>query len=112
MDKKLPRVFANTINKKIENNKNVFYGGREEHKKKEEVKETKISFSDKLNIKQKLVEIFKSDYYVYKINVEITLKDRKITKRIIGYNDKDIITMENELIPIHDIQDIVIKLNK
>ena len=111
MDKKLPGVFANKINKALYNNKTVFYGGKEEIRtEKQEKKETKISFSDSLNIKQKINQVFHSEYYVYKINVELTLKDKKVTKKLIGYNDRDVITIDNELIPISEIQDIEIKL--
>ena len=58
------------------------------------------------NIKQKVNEIFASPNYVYKANVEITLKDKKIKKRIIGRNKDYIITMDNLLIPINEILDI------
>ena len=57
-------------------------------------------------IDKKINEIFSSPNYVYKANVEITLKDKKVTKRIIGRNKNYIITMDNTLIPISDITDI------
>ncbi len=93
--KDLPKVFQNKIDKKINNNEEVFYGSGK----------NQIIDNNK-TITQKINEIFSSPNYVYKANVEITLKDKKITKRIIGRNKDNIITMDNLIIPIKDILDI------
>ena len=53
--------------------------------------------------------MFSSPRYVYKIDAEITLKDKKVTKKIIGKNNNNLITIDNELIPIQDIIDISYK---
>ena len=95
--KDLPKVFHNKINKKINNNSNVFYSSN---------KNSSEDKSNEKNIIQKINQIFSSPNYVYKANVEITLKDKKIEKRIIGRNRNYIITMDNDLIPIVDIIDI------
>lgn len=95
--KELPKVFHNNINKKFENNRSVFYGNN---------KNNETSTIDTRNVSQKINDIFSSPNYVYKANVEITLKDKKVTKRIIGRNKSYIITMDNDLIPINDILDI------
>lgn len=106
MDKKLPGVFVNKIDKKLTNNKTVYYGGADE-KVEKKVEEKKVHLGNEpLNIKQKLNQVFKSVNYIYKIDVMITLKDKTVTKKIIGYNDRDVITFDNELIPIADILDI------
>lgn len=95
--KDLPKVFHNKIDKKFDNNRSVFYSTNSYEDN--EIKDSRI-------ILQKINEIFSSPNYVYKANVEITLKDKKVTKRIIGRNKNYIITMDNELIPITDIIDI------
>ena len=59
-----------------------------------------------INFNEKINDIFSSPNYIYKANVEITLKDKKIVKRIIGRNKNYIITMDNDLISINDIIDI------
>lgn len=101
--KDLPKVFHNKINKTFNNNESVFYSN---NKPIEDVKINKEEVIDTKNILQKINSIFASPNYVYKANVEITLKDKKITKRIIGRNKNYIITMDNDLIPIVDIIDI------
>lgn len=99
--KDLPRVFHNKIDKVFDNNEKIFYSSNDA---KEDLKNEDTT-SNK-NILQKINDIFSSPNYVYKANVEVTLKDKKVTKRIIGRNKDYIITMDNELIPITDIIDI------
>lgn len=96
MEKKLPKVFANKIEKDIMNNATYFKGNR------------KIEAEEKvnLNVRSKINQIFGSTRYVYKADVIIELKDRTITKRVIGKNKINLITIDNELIPIKDIIDI------
>lgn len=98
--KELPKVFHNKINKELKNNEKIYYSNNDQ-----DTSDSKSNTSEK-NILQKINEIFSSPNYVYKANVEITLKDKKITKRIIGRNKDFIITMDNMLIPINDIIDI------
>lgn len=105
MEKKLPKVFANSIDKKLSNNETIYYERKGEVK--EEVLKPKSRIIDEsLNINQKINKIFGSSRYVYKADVDITLKDGKISKKIIGRNKNELITMDNELIKIADIIDI------
>jgi len=99
--KDLPKIFKNNIDKKFNNNNNVYYSSNDNR----EIT-TNTEIKDNKTIIQKINEIFSSPNYVYKANVEITLKDKKVTKRIIGRNKNYIITMDNTLIPINDIIDI------
>lgn len=100
--KELPKVFQNKIDKNFNNNDRVYYSSRNNE---EEI-------IDKRSVAQKINDIFSSPNYVYKANADITLKDKKITKRIIGRNKDYIITMDNDLIPISDIVDIKSTKNK
>ena len=95
--KDLPKVFHNKIDKKFDNNRCVFYSNNSY--------EDNV-VKDNKTVIQKINEIFSSPNYVYKANVEIILKDKKVTKRIIGRNKNYIITKDNELIPVTDIIDI------
>ena len=102
MDKKLPKVFANKIEKELKNNDRVFYGNKKENKKE-------IKKRDELDVYQKINRIFSSNRYVYKADVVITLASGKIIKKIIGRNKSELITMDNEIINIDDILDIEFK---
>lgn len=95
MKKELPKVFKNNINKELNNNDKFFYGNNRISEKK-----------DNRSVIEKINDIFSAPNYVYKANVDIILKDKTITKKIIGRNKEYIITMDNELIPIKNIMDI------
>ncbi len=85
MKKELPKVFHNQINKNIHNNASVFYGKGENR-------------SEEVTVD----EIFKLNQ-VYRTNTKITLKDKVIEKMIIGRTQNNLITFDNEIIPIMDI---------
>ncbi len=114
MEKKIPKVFANPVSKAIGNNKDVFYSSKgssnvESNDGTYLNDDFRKSFENKVtlkNINQKINDVFNSSRYVYKADVEITLKDGVVTKRIIGKNANHLITIDNELIPISDIVDI------
>ncbi len=100
MKKDLPKIFANKIEKNVLNNRNYSYS------KNEEIEDTKKTNSVKVNINQKINSIFSSPRYVYKAMVNIKTKNENLKKQIIGKNDGNLITIDNELIPISSIIDI------
>ena len=106
MEKKLPKVFANKIDKELKNNETVYYNKNEERKIEE-----KESLSSILTVNQKINQIFSSTRYVYKADVIITTKNGKINKRIIGRNRNELITIDNEVINVNDIIDIEFSKN-
>jgi len=105
MEKKLPKVYANKIDKEIKNNETVYYDRGDKVEEKKETSKKDI-LPKEFTIQQKINKIFGSSRYVYKADVDITLKDGKVSKKIIGRNKTELITMENELIKIADIVDI------
>lgn len=106
MEKKLPKVFANKIDKELNNNETVYYNKNEERKIEEKDPLTSI-----LTVNQKINQIFSSARYVYKADVIITTKNGKVNKRIIGRNRNELITMDNEVINVNDILDIEFQKN-
>ena len=96
-----PKVFANTIDKTIKNNKDVYhYRGVTDEVEM-------IDESTNVNIKKVLDDIFDSDSFVYKSVVEITLKDKtKFKEEIIAMKDTYLITLSNKRININDIVNI------
>ncbi len=67
-----------------------------------------INNRNNLTVEQKIVNIFNSPNYIYKIDVVIVTDNNKVIKRIIGKNKNNLITMDNEYIPINTIRDIYI----
>ena len=105
MEKKLPKVFANKIDKNLNNNETVYYN------KNELRSEQKDNSSSIFTVNQKINQIFSSARYVYKADVIITTKNGKMNKRIIGRNRNELITMDNEVINVNDILDIEFQKN-
>lgn len=103
MEKKLPGVFANKISKDASHNSSVAYTANKEEIIEKTEKQQGVNGD---NINQKINAIFSSTRYVYKADVNITLKDKTIKRKIIGKNSIHLITIDNELIPISDIIDI------
>lgn len=101
MTKKLPSVFANNLSD-IKNNKTVFYSISDQDVR--EIKPEKKLMGK--TIEQKIAEVFNSSNYIYKAEVELILDSGTIVKKIIGKNRHNLITMDNELIPIDSIKDI------
>lgn len=95
-----PKVFVNSINKSIKNNKESYhYRG---------VKEDELIIDDSaIDVNSKINDIFDSDSFVYKSTVDITLKDgTKIHEDIIAVKDSYLITLSNKRISLSDILDI------
>lgn len=93
MNKNLPKVFANKIDKKIDNNKKINVSNNIEKPKDND-------------INKKINDIFSSYRYVYKADVLIKTSSGEYSKRIIGKKGNNLITFDNELININDILDI------
>ena len=92
-----PKVFINSINKNIKNNKDVYYY------KKDDID----MIDDSNDVKSKIKDIFNSTSFVYKCRVDIILKDRShITEDVIAIKDDNLITLSDNKIPISNILDI------
>lgn len=96
--KKLPNLYTNTFNKKIDNSLEYITIPNK-------IIENKTALS-KYALNKKIENIFKSKNYIYKIKVEITQKDKITIETIIGKTKNNLITLDNKLISINDILDI------
>lgn len=89
-------LFVNKFDKEFRNNEKVYYSKGNNIEKN----------PSKIDVKKEINDIFKSNDFVYKADVVITLKDKKIKTTIIARNNSSLITMDNEIIKISDIIDI------
>jgi len=109
MEKELPKMYHNNFEKTFNNNKSVFNSmiDKKETIRKDERKEKSIEQkNDWFTIEQKIFSIFNSKDYIYKADVTIVTDEQTINKRIIGKNANNLITIDNEYIPISIIKDI------
>ena len=92
MDK--PKVFANPINKKIDNVQDLFRSDKDSRS------------INPVDVNKKINEIFASRNHIYKSKVRITLKDGVVEKEIVGKTNINLLTLDGNLIKITDIVDI------
>ena len=92
----LPKVFANKIDKKINNTQDIYY----------EENNRSGGLRDSRSVNKKIADIFNSTNFVYKSSVKITTRDRVITKTVVGRRGNYLLTMDNEAIDIDEIIDI------
>lgn len=98
MKNNFPKVYANKIDKKIDNSQEYTT-----------VNDRKYEPITKAELDKKISNIFKSDKYIYKIKVQIETNNGLIEKTIVGKNNIGLITLENEIINYNTIKDIYIK---
>ena len=94
--KDLPHVFKKNIDSVHINNKNISYVRKDK-------KENTIDIVDKLD------KLFKSSRYVFNIGVIIKTKDNVYDTKIMSRNRNNILTVNDEVIPIKDIYSLIIK---
>ncbi len=92
---KLPSVFANPINKKINNVQETFYS-----------RDTREVDVNPANINSKINAIFSAKDHVYKSKVRITFKDKIVEEVIVGKTNLNLLTLDGKLIRITEIIDI------
>jgi len=88
MKKELPKIFQNKFNKPINNNNRVFHG----------------EFRD-VELHNTVDSLFRLNE-IYRTNVRIKFKDGILEKKIIGRTKNNLITLDNEIIPISEIIEI------
>lgn len=103
MEKKLPKVFVNKIDKPLTNNKSVFYSEKERDQmvasKPEEKKSEKSMY-------WQLQDLFRDVPFIYRKEVSITLKDKVLHTKIASYNQTYLLTLDNTKIMLNDIVSI------
>lgn len=113
MKKKLPKVFANKIEKVLNNNAEIYNSSHCEKQAQTQTeqidKPSKILINtESKTINQKINEIINSKKYIYKVPVKIKTDTEEIKTKIIGRNKNNIITIDNTLIKIETIKNIEI----
>lgn len=95
MEKDLPRVFVNPINKEINNNLDIYYKDRG-------FKEVQ----NNIDITKKINQIFASASHVYTSKVKITTANDTFETTIVGKSGSDLLSLNGERIHIDSIQNI------
>lgn len=117
MQDKLPKIFANKVGN-LQNNRKYYYSERDKDininqnsssKDKEVI--NKYNLNDIVrssDINKKIIDLFKSPTNVYKVKANIKMNGKTVTKSLIGRTNSTLITLDDEIINIADIEDISI----
>ena len=114
MKKELPEIFKKSVDSSRCNNKKVFYTSEnKEIVTKNENKTATNSINTNNNslytVEEKIRKLFKSSRYVFNINVLIKTDKKDYDTKIAGKVKNSLVTIDNEVIPIVEINDIIIK---
>ena len=88
-----PKIYQNKINKTFHNNRTIY---------------TSYNHKNNLDIKNKIIDIINSNNFIYSKTVHLIINGDTITRKIIGLQNNNLITIDNESIPISNINDIYI----
>lgn len=107
MMKKLPEIFRKKVEPSHINNKKVYYGSQEEKLIRNSEKVGNID--DNMSVEDKIRKLFKSSRYIFNIDVIIKTDKKDYDTKIAGKVKNSLVTVNNEVIPIVEINDIIIK---
>lgn len=103
MNKKLPKVFKNENTGTINNNKQEYYGGKENIVNNDNTMNNTIKM---IMVRKKINDLFSSENFIYKVNAIITTSSGDKECTLIAKNNDSLLTLNNESIPIKEILDI------
>ena len=95
--KDLPKMYQHREVKEFNNNRQVYYGME---------KDNTNNILSSNDIRKKINDIVNSPSFIYRTTVNIVIGNDTITRKIIGIHGNNLITIDNEYIPIDNIKDI------
>ena len=105
MRKELPNIYKNESISRVKRNRDVYH-----IKASGTSTEREISLeNDKMTVEAKLKKLFQSRRYIFNIEVEIITKRKVYNTKIAGKVKNSIVTIDGEVIPMIEIEDIIIK---
>ena len=97
-----PKMYRGEIKKEFNNNRCVYASYNDNNDKK-----INNSFVyDTSSVRKKINDIFSSNTFIYRTKVNIVMDNETLTKKIVGVYNDNLITIDNEHIPINMIRDI------
>ena len=92
-----PKMYQNREYKEFHNNKEVFMSMDRENTDR---------VWDSNDIRKKINDIIDAPNFIYRANVNILIGNELIKRKIVGIYNNNLITIDNEHIPIDSIKDI------
>lgn len=107
MKKELPNIYKSEFGNKVNRNRKVYHIPNEEETTKKQV--LSDSANHDITVEEKLKRLFQSRRYIFNIGVEIVTSKKIYQTKIAGKVKNSIVTIDGEVIPIIEIEDIIIK---
>ena len=92
-----PKMYRGSIRKDINNNRSIYASYND---KKD------IRVYDSSEVRKKIDDIFNSSTFIYRTKVNIAVNGEVLVKKVIGVYNNNLVTIDNEHIPISMIDDI------
>lgn len=108
MKKELPGIFKKDVKGEHTNNKKMCYAS-ETNNQQYEVNNFDAINNNLTTVEEKIRKLFRSSRYIFNINVLIKTNQKDYDTKIAGKVKNSIVTIDGEVIPIIDINDIIIK---
>ena len=92
-----PKMYRCETNKSFTNNQNIYasYQSNNNHK-----------VTDIIDVRKKINNLFNSPDFIYRTKVNIVTEEGILTKKVVGIYNNNLVTIDNEQIPINLIKDI------
>ena len=92
-----PKMYRGEIRRDINNNRSIYASYND---KKD------IRVYDSSEVRKKIDDIFNSSTFIYRTKVNIVVNGEVLVKKVIGVYNNNLVTIDNEHIPISMIDDI------
>ena len=92
-----PKMYRGEVKKEINNNRSIYASYSDKNE---------IRVYDNSDVRKKIDEIFSSSTFIYRTKVNIVIDNQVLTKKVIGVYNNNLVTIDNEQIPISMIRDI------
>ena len=92
-----PEMYRGNIKKEFNNNRSVYASYKDSGE---------VMVYDTSEVRKKINDIFTSNNFIYRTKVNIVIDNKTVTKKVIGVYNNNLVTIDNEHIPINIIQDI------
>ena len=92
-----PEMYRGNIKKTFNNNRSIYASYMDN---------SEIKVYDNSDVRKKINDIFNSNTFIYRTKVNLVIDNKIISKKVIGVYNNNLVTIDNEQIPINIIQDI------
>ena len=97
-----PKMYQNKVNKEFHNNRTLYTSYSDNY--------DNSNIVNNLNdIRKKINDIIESNSFIYSKLVNIVVGNDIIRRKIIGVYNNNLVTIDNEHIPLNNIKDIYVK---